>query len=64
MTFDPLGLLIAVTIFTFAICVWAFWSGCKEAKEEEQEQEQQEQQEVADDGVVHTKEYYDRDRNR
>ena len=59
MTFDPLGLLIAITIFTFAVCIWAYWSGRKEAEEEEQEQ-----QEVADDGVVHTKEYYDRDRNR
>jgi flagellar basal body-associated protein FliL len=55
MTFDPLQVLIAVTIFTFAVCGWAYWAGRKEAQEEEQ---------VADDGVAHTKEYYDNDRNR
>jgi len=55
---DPLGLLIAITVFTFAVCGWEYWSGRNEAKREEKEQE------VADDGVEHTKEYYDRDRNR
>ena len=59
---DPVGLLIAVTIFTFAVCVWAYWSGRNEAKEEEQETTTQ--LDMFDDGVEHTKEYYDRDRNR
>jgi len=44
---------------TFLLIIWAVFFG-----REEEEQETTTQLDMFDDGVKHTKEYYDRDRNR
>lgn len=44
---------------TFLLIIWAVFFG-----KEEEEQETTTQLDMFDDGVEHTKEYYDRDRNR
>jgi len=56
MTIDPLWLFGLLIAMMGVLCIWAGYMGYIESKREEEEQ--------ADDGVKHTKEYYDRNRNR
>lgn len=62
---DPLGLLIASMVIVCVVMIWAIIDAhMTQKKEREWEEFNKSNGIIGDDGVEHTKEYYDRDRNR
>lgn len=62
---DPLGLLIASVVLVVVVMAWAIIDAhMTEKKEREWEEFNRAGGIMGDDSVNHTKEYYDKDRNR